>query len=464
MSPPSSRPTTTISMKRSKSTATKPASTEKTEAERAREAKYALLRRKKEERAEREQQAKAAKTAETTTTDGKDGKDDRASVIPAGSSPRTTNKGETSGRHKKPSANDAARAPRKKQTTVPVPTVRKLPGAAKLRPNDASNASPSHRRAQDAATKDEPVDPAIERAKAILAGLRAKKQRPGVAQTSSIANEIDARGGAVGEVKKPKLVFTMGKREVKTPPPVVHPPGDVTRPPDDGPTGYASTAIGYAPTVGYASTEIPATETTKVLPEPIIAPPEPIIVPLKVEEKKEIKRPGVLKRHGAFGGSSTLAKKAKPGAPTPFPEATDGVGERTDKAEREVFINNLPEGCTVETLSLACYRYGRVNSCRVLERKNIGFVTFADSASAEKIVNASNAHMSDPDREPVIVDGRVVMVDYSDKRAEYTIGGKGHMEEIRQRAQEELERIRDGEIIEDEPELVRREMMVYEDI
>jgi len=38
------------------------------------------------------------------------------------------------------------------------------------------------------------------------------------------------------------------------------------------------------------------------------------------------------------------------------------------------------------------------------------------------------------------------------------------MEEIRQRAQEELERIRDGEIIEDEPELVRREMMVYEDI
>lgn len=471
MAPPSSRPTTTISMKRSKSTTTKPASNGKTEAERAREAKYALLRRKKEERAEREQQAKAAAktTTETTTTDGKDGtdgKDDRG-IIPAGTSSRTTNKGETSGRHKKPSsasaAPDDARAPMKKQT---VATVRKLPGAAKpRRPNDAPMmVSPSHRRAQDAGTKDEPVDPAIERAKAILAGLRAKKQRPGVAQTSSIANENAAGGGAGGEVKKPKLVFTMGKREVKTPPPVVHAPEDAPRAPDDGPTGYASTAIGYAPTVGYASTEIPAAETTKaVLPEKIEPAPEPIIAPPKVEEKKEIKRPGVLKRPGAFGGSM-LAKKLKPGAPTPFPEATDGVGERTDKAEREVFINNLPEGCKVETLSLACYRYGRVNSCRVLERKNIGFVTFADSASAEKIVNASNAHMSDPDREPVIVDGHVVMVDYSDKRAEYTIGGKGHLEEIRQRAKEELERIRDGEIIEDEPELLRREMMVYEDI
>jgi hypothetical protein len=92
--------------------------------------------------------------------------------------------------------------------------------------NDAPTmVSPTHRRAQDAGTKDEPVDPAIERAKAILAGLRAKKQRPGVAQTSSIANENAAGGGAGGEVKKPKLVFTMGKREVKTPPPVVHAPG-----------------------------------------------------------------------------------------------------------------------------------------------------------------------------------------------------------------------------------------------
>ena len=104
--------------------------------------------------------------------------------------------------------------------------------------------------------------------------------------------------------------------------------------------------------------------------------------------------------------------------------------------------------------------YGRVNSCRVIERKHFGFVTFADSASAEKIVNAAIAHMNDPDKEPVIVDGRVVMVEYSVQAK----GDKPFGDEIRQRALEELERIRDGEIVDDGGDVVKRDMLVYDDI
>ena len=52
------------------------------------------------------------------------------------------------------------------------------------------------------------------------------------------------------------------------------------------------------------------------------------------------------------------------------------------------------------------------------------------------------AHMNDPDKEPVIVDGRVVMVEYSVQAK----GDKPFGDEIRQRALEELERIRDGDL------------------
>ena len=54
---------------------------------------------------------------------------------------------------------------------------------------------------------------------------------------------------------------------------------------------------------------------------------------------------------------------------------------------------------------------------------------------------------------------------YSENKGEHGgTGGKAHREEIRQRAAEELERIRDGEIVADEPETVKREMLVYDDI
>ncbi|CAL50120.1 Nucleotide-binding, alpha-beta plait [Ostreococcus tauri] len=304
-----------------------------------------------------------------------------------------------------------------------------------------------------AETKSEPVDPAIERAKAILAGLHKKKQ-PGVAALNAKEKAEKDENETIGsnaETKKPKLVFTMSKREMKATPVMVD---------DDGPIGYASTVVqpvkAPEPVVeAPAMVEAPAVVAPE--PAPVVAP---IVVPAPVPVKKEIKRPGLLKRSGLL--SPEPAKRAKLSAPTPFPDVTDGVGERVDKKAREVWIGDLPEGCTVEMLSLAAYRYGRVNSCRVIERKGFGFVTFADGTSAEKIVNASVAHFNDPEKEPVIVDGRIVRVDFSDERG--SGGDKGAIDLIRQRAAEELERIRDGEIVDEAVEYVKRDVVVYDDI
>lgn len=383
-----------------------------TPAERELRRKYELLRKKKEARAARE----AAKR------DDRDGGDDGGAREDVGASARGRGgaRGESSG-VKRPSGGG-----------------RKLPGVSKVRPTVVAARKPAVR-----AVEEEPVDPAIARAKAILAGLQ-KKKEPGVAALNAKAAAETAETTETTETeaqKKPKLVFTMSKREVNQP---------VAPVDDDGPIGYAST-------VGYASTEpkAPATAEPEPAPEPA---PEPV-----VEQKKEVKRPRVLKRPSLL--SPDGAKKQRLSAPTPFPEITDGVGERTDKTEREVFVSNLPDGCTVEALSHACFKYGRVNSCRVIEHRNFGFVTFADVSSAEKIVAASVEHMNDPDKPPVVIDGCVVLVDYSENKGEHGgTGGKAHREEIRQRAAEELERIRDGEIVADEPETVKREMLVYDDI
>ena len=292
---------------------------------------------------------------------------------------------------------------------------------------------------------EEPVDPAHARAKAILAGLH-KKKEPGVAALNARAAATTAAEKESEEDKKPKLVFTMGKRAPKVAPVVVKAAEEET-------FGYADTVVGYASTETKAP-EPEAAPEAEAKAEPVEEAPAPVEEDAS-QGKKEVKRP---KRPGLL--SPGIAKRQKMNTPTPFPEATDGVGERTDKGEREIFISDLPDGCTIESLSLACYRYGRVNSCRVIERKHFGFVTFADSASAEKIVNAAIAHMNDPDKEPVIVDGRVVMVEYSVQAK----GDKPFGDEIRQRALEELERIRDGEIVDDGGEVVKRDMLVYDDI
>jgi hypothetical protein len=301
----------------------------------------------------------------------------------------------------------------------------------------------------DERAAEEPVDPAHARAKAILAGLH-KKKEPGVAALNARAAATTAAEKESEEDKKPKLVFTMGKRAPKVAPVVVKAAEEET-------FGYADTVVGYASTETKAP-EPEAAPEAEAKPEPEAEPVEEAPAPVEEDAsqgKKEVKRP---KRPGLL--SPGIAKRQKMNTPTPFPEATDGVGERTDKGEREIFISDLPDGCTIESLSLACYRYGRVNSCRVIERKHFGFVTFADSASAEKIVNAAIAHMNDPDKEPVIVDGRVVMVEYSVQAK----GDKPFGDEIRQRALEELERIRDGEIVDDGGDVVKRDMLVYDDI
>ena len=297
----------------------------------------------------------------------------------------------------------------------------------------------------DERAAEEPVDPAHARAKAILAGLH-KKKEPGVAALNARAAATTAAEKESEEDKKPKLVFTMGKRAPKVAPVVVKAAEEET-------FGYADTVVGYASTETKAP-EPEAAPEAEAKAEPVEEAPAPVEEDAS-QGKKEVKRP---KRPGLL--SPGIAKRQKMNTPTPFPEATDGVGERTDKGEREIFISDLPDGCTIESLSLACYRYGRVNSCRVIERKHFGFVTFADSASAEKIVNAAIAHMNDPDKEPVIVDGRVVMVEYSVQAK----GDKPFGDEIRQRALEELERIRDGEIVDDGGEVVKRDMLVYDDI
>jgi hypothetical protein len=297
----------------------------------------------------------------------------------------------------------------------------------------------------DERAAEEPVDPAHARAKAILAGLH-KKKEPGVAALNARAAATTAAEKESEEDKKPKLVFTMGKRAPKVAPVVVKAAEEET-------FGYADTVVGYASTETKAP-EPEAAPEAEAKAEPVEEAPAPVEEDAS-QGKKEVKRP---KRPGLL--SPGIAKRQKMNTPTPFPEATDGVGERTDKGEREIFISDLPDGCTIESLSLACYRYGRVNSCRVIERKHFGFVTFADSASAEKIVNAAIAHMNDPDKEPVIVDGRVVMVEYSVQAK----GDKPFGDEIRQRALEELERIRDGEIVDDGGDVVKRDMLVYDDI
>jgi len=395
-----------------------------TPAERELQRKYELLRKKKEARAARE----AAKR------DNRDGGDDGGARDDVGASARgrAGARAESSGA-KRPSGDG-----------------RKLPGVSKVRPTVVAPRKPAVQKAEK-----EPVDPAIERAKAILAGLQ-KKKEPGVAALNAKAA---AETAETDKQKQPKLVFTMSKRELKQ---------TVAPVDDDGPIGYAST-------VGYASTEPKAPEPVEDAPEPTPEPapesapesapkPTPDSAPDPVvEQKKDVKRPRVLKRPSLL--SPDGAKKQRMSAPTPFPEITDGVGERTDKTEREVFVSNLPAGCTVEALSHACFKYGRVNSCRVIEHRNFGFVTFADASSAEKMVAVSIEHMNDPDKPPVLVDGRVVLVDYSENKGEHGgTGGKAHREEIRQRAVEELERIRDGEIVADEPETVKRDMLVYDDI
>ena len=385
--------------------------------------KYELLREKREARARRDAETAATETRATNARN------------PAASAARTRGRGANRTRAESSGRGEDVEGGRERRGE---------------RRDDARDGRGGDATMGGVKAEEEPVDPAHARAKAILAGLHKKKQ-PGVAALNARSAAEKESEKAAEEDKKPKLVFTMGKRAPKVAPVVVKAVEEET-------FGYADTVVGYASTETKA-TEPEAAPEAEAKPEPA---PEPVVeAPAPVEEdasrgKKEVKRP---KRPGLL--SPGIAKRQKMNTPTPFPAATDGVGERTDKGEREIFISDLPDGCTIESLSLACYRYGRVNSCRVIERKHFGFVTFADSASAEKIVNAAIAHMNDPDKEPVIVDGRVVMVEYSVQAK----GDRPFGDEIRQRALEELERIRDGEIVEDDGgDVVKRDMLVYDDI
>ena len=91
----------------------------------------------------------------------------------------------------------------------------------------------------------------------------------------------------------------------------------------------------------------------------------------------------------------------------------DGVGERESKEGREVFVGDLPDNCTIEAVASALYRFGNVNSVRVMEARNFGFVTFADREGAAKAVEACRAAYSSDSAVPVEVRGRVITVDYA---------------------------------------------------
>lgn len=86
--------------------------------------------------------------------------------------------------------------------------------------------------------------------------------------------------------------------------------------------------------------------------------------------------------------------------------AVNGTLERESKDGREVFVGDLPDNCTIEAVASALYRFGNVNSVRVMEARNFGFVTFADREAAARAVEACRSCR-------VEVRGRIITVDYA---------------------------------------------------
>jgi hypothetical protein len=132
----------------------------------------------------------------------------------------------------------------------------------------------------------------------------------------------------------------------------------------------------------------------------------------------------------------------------------DGVGERESKDGREVFVGDLPDNCTIEAVASALYRFGNVNSVRVMEARNFGFVTFADRGGAARAVEACRAACSGSSDARVEVRGRAITIDYARgavpgwKRGDSLLGveenahnEQKYMAEIRSKAVEEYKKL-----------------------
>ena len=109
-----------------------------------------------------------------------------------------------------------------------------------------------------------------------------KKKEPGVAALNARAAATTAAEKESEEDKKPKLVFTMGKRAPKVAPVVVKAAEEET-------FGYADTVVGYASTETKAP-EPEAAPEAEAKAEPVEEAPAPVEEDAS-QGKKEVKRP-----------------------------------------------------------------------------------------------------------------------------------------------------------------------------
>jgi hypothetical protein len=124
-----------------------------------------------------------------------------------------------------------------------------------------------------------------------------------------------------------------------------------------------------------------------------------------VSGKPWVRKAPVMKRPAARAAEATSHKRPRdddawdPAPPGDAGGGDDvgvvaGGGERESKDGREVFVGDLPDNCTIEAVASALYRFGNVNSVRVMDARNFGFVTFADREGATKAIEAGRCRLT----------------------------------------------------------------------
>jgi hypothetical protein len=93
---------------------------------------------------------------------------------------------------------------------------------------------------------------------------------------------------------------------------------------------------------------------------------------------------------------------------------------------RQVFVANVPDGCSVEAIAATMYRFGSVEDVRLVENRNFGFVTFADAESAARAIEACRtAATSDGSKSSIMVRGQPISINYAP--AEMRDGREDHL-------------------------------------
>ena len=142
-----------------------------------------------------------------------------------------------------------------------------------------------------------------------------------------------------------------------------------------------------------------------------------------------------FKRPAPRGFASLAAKRIQNSTGTPSGhmalEHEASVSEDSSRSERnvenrQVFVANVPDGCSVEAIAATMYRFGSVEDVRLVENRNFGFVTFADAESAARAIEACRAAAtSGGSKPPIMVRGQMISINYA--RAEMRDGKEDHL-------------------------------------